>query len=389
MRILVFSPYFDPHVGGVESYVAELNHVLLPDRRVRAVTVLAPALPPGAPPQEERSAGYRVVRYPALELIPNFPMPRVWAPGFWAALRAAGPRRHDVLVSHTRFFVSSALAALCAALTGVPLLHVEHGSDFAQLGGRLPRLVARAYDLSIGRQVLSRADGIVAVSRAAAEFVARLSGRDARVVYRGLRRDRLEATARDVELLGWADGRKVVTFVGRLIAGKGVADLLHAFARGAGDGSVLCLIGDGPCRGDLEALAVRLGIADRVWFRGYVSPEAALAAIAASDVVVNPSYTEGLPTAVLEAAALGRAVLATDVGGTREIVTSGHSAVLVAPRRPQELGEELARLLAAPAWRAGLGARAQTDAWRRFDWDINAEQFVEALRAAQSRYQST
>ena len=380
LRILIFSPYLAPHVGGLESFVSELNDALLTRGDAGRITVFTSQLPPTAAAHEVLGPTLSVIRYPAIELIPNFPLPKVWTRAFWRALRAAAPPSHDVLVGHTRFFISSALALLVARLARRPLIHVEHGSDFVQLGSHFTRLAARTYDLVIGRLVLRRADAVVAVSRAAAEFVGRLARRESQVVYRGIGPHRLEAVEPDQRISEFAASRTVATFVGRLIDGKGVSDLLRAFAALADSGCVLCVVGDGPRRADLELLAGTLGITERVLFLGYLSEPEALASIIASDVIVNPSYTEGLPTTVLEAALLGRVVLATDVGGTGEIVAHERSGILVPARDVAALSDALRRLVEDPALRERLSATAKRESSERFDWDASAEQFAELAR---------
>ncbi len=384
MKLLIFSPYFPPHVGGLEGYVSDLNEVLLASGMVERITVLAPRLPPEAAAVEDRGGGYRIVRYPALELIPNFPVPKLWRRELWRALRSSRPAEHDVLVSHTRFFLSSAFALLCARAASRPLLHVEHGSDYVQLSNRAAGAVARIYDHTLGRLLLRHADGVVAVSQAAAAFVRRLAGRDAVVIHRGMWMERLDATGADEHVLAWARGRLLVTFVGRLIDGKGVSDLLQAFAAVEGVQAVTCIVGDGPRRSELELLAERLEISDRVLFLGYLPEGRAWSVIRASDVVVNPSYTEGLPTSVLEAALMGKAVLATDVGGTREIVTDGRGGLLFAARDVDGLRVRLARLLGDAELRERLGRTARVEAANRFNWQSSAERFMEAARGLAS-----
>jgi glycosyltransferase involved in cell wall biosynthesis len=379
LAILIFSPYLTPHVGGVESFVSELSEVMLRGTEVERITVFTAHLPPTSPPRETLSESYTVVRYPAVEPIPNFPVPKLWTASFWRALRSAGPRSHDLLVSHTRFFVSSALALACARALRRPLLHVEHGSDYVQLSGRASRAFARAYDSTIGRLVLRQADAVVAVSRAAAGFVRRLARREAYVIYRGMWPHRLASLSADRRVLDFARQRLVVSFVGRLIDGKGVSDLIRAFAQVAGNDSVLCLVGDGPRRAELESIAATLGIRDQVLFLGYLDEGQALSAILASDVVVNPSYTEGLPTTVLEAAFLGRAVLATDVGGTDEVLKDGRSGILVAPRDINSLARQLERLLRDPLLRQQLGSAAQIDVKNRFSWERSAQRFTDVV----------
>lgn len=388
MRLLVFAPYLAPHVGGVESYIAQLDDVLLaasPDVRI---TVLAPDLPAGAPAREQPSPRRRILRYPAFEPIPNFPLPNALAPSFWSALQEAWRPPPDLVVCHTRFFPSSALAVASAARHGVPVLHVEHGSDHVQLERRMPRAVARAYDATIGRWVVRRADAVVAVSGAAAAFVERLGRPGALVIHRGLDSTAIDNIRPDLETLEWAAGRPVVVYVGRLIDSKGVRDLVRAFSgwrsQTAAPG-VLCLVGEGPERPQLEQLAEANGLADDIRLLGQVSHGRALALLAAADVVVNPSYTEGLPTVVLEAATMGRAVVATDVGGTREIISDRISGILVPPRDTTRLQSALGDVLGDRAERDRLARAARASARELFRWDRAAQAFLGvAARTARS-----
>lgn len=378
MRLLVFSPYFPPHVGGLEGYVRDLDDELIRLGLVESIMVFTPRLPPDGLAYEERAPRYRVVRHPAFEVIPNFPCPSPWRLGFWRTARVAlRPRDHDVVVSHTRFFLSSVLALAYSRLTGIPLIHVEHGSDFVHLGSVWHRRAARAFDMTLGRLVLRHANAVVAISQAAATFVQELSGRAAYVIYRGVDHERYDRVEPSAGLRAIAAGRLVITFVGRLIDGKGVADLIEAFARLQGQDALLCIIGDGPRRADLEALAGRHGLGERCTFLGYREEAQALELIRASDVVVNPSYTEGLPTSVLESALMGRAVLASDVGGTPEVVRHEESALLVAPGDIEALTRDLSRLLADPKLRAALGAAARVRAVSRFDRSVGAQRFSE------------
>ncbi len=381
MRLLVFAPHFPPYVGGLEGYMRDLHDELIRLELVESITVLAPRIPPDGLEFEQRASGYRVVRHPAFHLIPNFPCPSFWRPEFWRAARVAlRPSDHDVIVSHTRFFLSSAGALAYSRATGTPLLHVEHGSDFVHLSSPLHTRAARAYDFTLGRLVLRNANAIVAVSRAAANFVRELAGREAQVVYRGVDHERYDAVEPSHELLALASGRPVATFIGRLIDGKGVADLIEAFAGVQEQDALLCIVGDGPPRKDLQASARRHGLGDRCVFLGYREEADALALIRASDIVINPSYTEGLPTSVLEAALLGRAVLASDVGGTPEVVRDRESALLVPAGDIHALREGLSTLLADLQLRERLGTSARADAVRRFDRSASARRFAELAR---------
>jgi glycosyltransferase involved in cell wall biosynthesis len=137
--------------------------------------------------------------------------------------------------------------------------------------------------------------------------------------------------------------------VGRLSPEKGQALLLEVVAALSRDfpGLHLSFAGTGPLEAPLMRLATDLGIADRVEFLGYVSDMPAL--YARTDLVVQSSFTEGLPNVMLEVAYLGVPVVATDVGGTREVIEHGVSGWLVKPRSQAALEAGLRRYLESPA----------------------------------------
>lgn len=384
VQILVLAPFYRPHVGGVEAFVADLA-AALDDEAPGAVvtTVLVPRLPPGAPARE-REPHARVVRLPAVQLVANYPVPALWRRSAWRALRAATSPRPAVVVSHTRFFLTSALAGVVARVTGARWLHVEHGSDFVQADTPVVARTAQLVDLTLGRWVLRAADGRLAVSEAARAFVRALAGRDAIVLRRGVRPARLDAIAPSAELRERAGGRPVIAYVGRLIDGKGVGDLVDAVA-GMRSDVLVCVVGDGPARAALEARAAGGPDSRRFAFLGERVEEDAIALLKAADVVVNPSHAEGLPTTVLLAAACGRPVVATDVGGTGEIITHGHTGLLVAPHDPLALRARLAELIVDPALCERLGGAARRDVRERFTWPASARAFLDLATRSPGR----
>lgn len=141
-------------------------------------------------------------------------------------------------------------------------------------------------------------------------------------------------------------GPTIVT-VCRLVPWKGVEGLIDALP--ALDGARLVVVGDGPLRAPLEARARAAGLGERVIFTGGV-PQARVRAILreADAFVLNSSY-EGLPHVVLEAMAEGAPVVATDAGGTGEVVEDGVTGLLVPPGRPEALAEALRAVLGDPA----------------------------------------
>ncbi len=148
----------------------------------------------------------------------------------------------------------------------------------------------------------------------------------------------------------------VILCVANLIRYKGHHHLLRAVAmlRERDIDCTLMLAGDGPERERLELMAAELAVDAR--FLGRRTDIAAL--LARADVCVLPSLTEGMSNAVMEAMAAGKAVVATDVGGTGELLRDGRG-VLVPPHDPQALAQAIARVLGDPEFAAALGSKAR------------------------------
>jgi glycosyltransferase involved in cell wall biosynthesis len=129
----------------------------------------------------------------------------------------------------------------------------------------------------------------------------------------------------------------------------------------------LLIVGEGDRRPALEEQTRALGLQERVVFAGIRDDVPEL--LRAADVVALPSYTEALPTVMIEAAASGRPVVATTVGGTPEVVEDGRTGLLVREGDPEAFGEAVVRLLADPALRESMGRAARARAEALFDAD--------------------
>lgn len=157
--------------------------------------------------------------------------------------------------------------------------------------------------------------------------------------------------------------------VGALIPRKGHDLAIRALTRLPG--ATLMIVGEGPARPALEALASACGVADRVRLLGRRAHEDLPALAAAADVAVLVSASEGLANAWVEALACGTPVVISDAGGARELIDRPAAGRIVA-REPDAIAGAIAELLAAPPHPAAVRATAE-----RFTWEANAT----ALRA--------
>ncbi|KAB8144399.1 glycosyltransferase family 4 protein [Chloroflexia bacterium SDU3-3] len=168
---------------------------------------------------------------------------------------------------------------------------------------------------------------------------------------------------------GVPEAAPLLGVVGRLGGQKGHALLLDALPTvwASFPEAHAVFVGQGELEPQLRAQADRLGAAGRVRFAGAVERAQVPQALAELDVFALPSLYEGLPFAVVEAMAAARAIVATEVDGTREALDHGRTGLLVPPGQPAPLAQAITRLLGDAALRQRLGAAAQAEAASRFD----------------------
>lgn len=175
-----------------------------------------------------------------------------------------------------------------------------------------------------------------------------------------------------------------VLAVGRLSKEKGYEYLLRAaqVLKGRGVDVVIDFVGKGPEEQNLAALAAELGITERVNFRGWLSFPEVRKAMTEATLLVHPSngIGDGLPNVVREAMAVGTPVVASDCAGIPDALSDG-CGVLVPPKDVDALATGIARLLADPAQRADIAARARQRVEERYDLWRNGARLAQLLRS--------
>lgn len=172
--------------------------------------------------------------------------------------------------------------------------------------------------------------------------------------------------------------RPLLVNVGSLRPVKGQGVLLDAVAMLEGDAVDVAVIGDGPMRADLAGQAKRLGVTLKL--PGHV--EDTRPWLTAASLYVHPSHSEGSSNAIAEAMAQGCAVVASDVGGSRDLL--GGTGILVRPGNAGELAAALERLLASPGTRRQMGAAARERARREFNISALVDRHMEIYEEART-----
>lgn len=275
-------------------------------------------------------------------------------------------RERQVQIVHSHDFLSDIITRLVAPWLGVATMSTVHGWIENHVRSRM--------NIKASQWALRGLDHVVAVSEATRTRVLRAGIREDRlsvihnaIVAANYQPSNFEAGAfrRSV---GLAADSIVVGNVGRLSPEKGQEVFLRAAAQLAAEEPRLRLVlaGDGPDEAALRALATTLGIADRVIFTGHLADVRPL--YRDLDVLALTSFTEGFPNVVLEALCMGVPVLATDVGGVREIITDGDTGVLVTAGDTQQIGSGLRRLVTDSAWAEALATRGTARVMEQFEF---------------------
>lgn len=375
MKLLVFSPFYPPHKGGLESHSDEFNKHLA--SAGVTITVITPHLPSDTPIEEVRYERVTILRFPAIEIIHNYPLPKFWKKTFWHIWKKIHQEHYDLVLSRTRFFFTSLMAGHFARSRKLPWVHVEHGSDFAVFNSSFKTLLGKIYDITLGSLVLRKSDLNVANSKASAHFVEKLSSRkDCLVIYRGVEKDFIESITPHMYFTDHFPSKVVIGFIGRLIDGKGISDLLEAFSRLLTPTSICCIIGDGPERERIETFIHDKKLTQQVILLGEKSFSEAIAFLKSFDIFVNPSYTEGIPTTIIEAALAKKAIIATDVGGTNEIISGNGDGFLIAPHDTNNLQQKLALLIRDQSLRQRFGEQSFLHVKTKFDWEYTTREYL-------------
>ncbi|WP_367269781.1 glycosyltransferase family 4 protein [Roseateles sp.] len=378
LKVLTFSTLFPSSVRPghgifVETRLRELMKSGEVESRVIAPVPWFPSTNPrwgdyarfAATPTREQRNGLDVL-HPRYLLLPKVGMtsaPLTLALGARTAMQQLLDEGFDCDVIDAHYYYPDGVAAaLLARWFGKPLVVTARGSDVNLIGRhalprRFMRWASRVASASIG------------VSQSLVERMRELGlSSPLQVALRnGVDLARFHADADSTALrarLG-VDGNPLLLSVGNLVPLKGHDLVLEALylLRRQGLDARLCIIGAGPLRAELEALAERLGLAGQVRFLGAMPQDELASWYGAADMLVLASEREGWPNVLLESMACGTPVVATAVGGIPEIVEPPLTGRIV----PQRTAQDLAAA-AHDLWRALPPREAVCSHARRFGW---------------------
>jgi glycosyltransferase involved in cell wall biosynthesis len=379
--------------------IALLTSAPLPPREgigFHVVNLAAELRQRGHTPTIISRGGMHVARLGAIDGIPTVELP--FAPAYPIHVQLHGIIVNRYLRDHRADFdiVHAHSPLVPVPGSGLPLLttvHTPMRADTAAIRVTSVRsALIRAQGLvsaHLESGLFARSDEIVAVAHSVADELAAYGLDPASIAVLG--------NAVDPQLFAPNDDAAKpgnLLYVGRLSDRKGLADLVEATAIVARTrpATRLVLVGSGPLEGSLRGLAAELGIGQQVEFAGHIDAtdrERLVGQYQQAATYVQPSHYEGLPTALLEAMACARPVVATAISGHLDAILPDKNGLLVPAREPAALATAIGRLLDDPGWAAGLGRAARQTVLEHYSWTTLGDAYEAAYDRLLAADQST
>jgi glycosyltransferase involved in cell wall biosynthesis len=368
-KLCVVTHTFLPHVGGIERVAYEQSKRLM--KQNYNVQVLTSR---NYTPKKYSYDGINVVCYDSMNTgfrlgIP-YPIPNVSS--YKVFLKAV--KSSQIIHAHGHPYLSSLMAAKLANQHRKPFVLTEHNT-FIKYSG-LWETIEAGNDIAIGRQTIKKADKIIAVSKATRNYVLKLGAdpKKLQLIYNGVDTERFKPlpNARNAarEKLGIPKDAVVAATVRRLVYKNGIDTLLETaqITVKKNPQLIYLAIGEGPDYEAVKAKVSQLGLEKNFVLTGYVPAGDLAGFYNAADFSILPSKSgEGLPLAALEAMSCGLPLVATDVGGIREVMAEGGR--IVPPNDPHALAEASLQLLGTDF--AGLGKNLRQSMLENYSWNVN------------------
>lgn len=372
MKILVTTPFFYPHIGGSQQYALELHAKLIKMHPNVQVDVLC--YNTDRAPAFEKYQGINIYRIPCISILPG----QFCIPNFFKLFplihKLFKENKYSLINAHTRFFDNSWWTPIIARLYGAKSLLIDHCADHPVHPNKAVNFISNFIDLYIAAFFAKRYDYVFATNLSTQNFLTELGIKNVGVLHGGVDSqafDHIHPTQ------GTESELVKIAFVGRMIKSKGPQTLLEVAKNmvGRNEHVIFYFIGGGEL---LKALSESTSH-ERIKFLGPKVKQEIASILMNTDIFIHPStHNEGFPNAILEAGASGCAVIATNMGGTKEIVKNGYTGVICEPDT-ESVTNSLDTLVYDVKKRKEYGSNIKNYVRTNFDWHVITNKYYSFL----------
>lgn len=313
--IAIFSGYYPPSLGGVERYT---NKLMLEMQKIGYnVIIITSRFDSSLKEYEICEDGFEIFRLPVYNLFKNrYPILKK-NEDYKRIMQELDKKDIDFIICQTRFHLTSLQGLKLAKRKDIPSIVIEHGSDHFTVGNKVLDFSGAIYEHMLTWRIKKLNNNFYAVSKRSSKWLEHFNIRSKGEIYNSVDGSLLEDFKDKSFYIDFGD-KIVITYAGRILKEKGVEMLLEAFISLDNQDKIeLVIAGDGPILNDLESKYKEPNIT----FVGKLDYETTMSLLNITDIFCYPSmYPEGLPTSILEAGLMKCAIVATDRGGTVEVI---------------------------------------------------------------------
>lgn len=371
MKILVIIYEFPPIGGGGGKAAYDICKALA--ARGHDVTVLTAHM--RGLPKSERKDGIRLVRVSSLRteaFAASFTtMLAFILAGFWVGLGLLIFHRPHII--HTHFAVpSGALAWALSTLTGVPYILTAHLGD---VPGGVPEKTAGWFRWlqPLTKPIWKRAKKVIAVSKFTRQLALKHYDVHIQVIPNGA--DVLSLLPRPLKI----NRPPRLVFAGRFVVQKNPLAIVRILAQLKNLDWTCAMLGDGPLFAEVKHEIETHRLQEKIYLSGWVTPEDVIQEFSKSDILLMPSFSEGLPVVGVQALAKGLAIVASDIGGFLDLVEHKKNGYLIEAHNETAFAQGIKNLISNPALLKTF-REASLEKAKRFDIEKIADEYEQIMQ---------
>ncbi|MEQ9764772.1 glycosyltransferase family 4 protein [Streptococcus sp. ZJ151] len=371
--VVFFSGFYLPFLGGVERFTEKLTKHLV--EAGYNIIIVASKHDESLPSIEENDA-IKIYRLPSYSLFKmRYPILNHNSE-FKKLMMELENESVDHIICNTRFQLTTTLGVRFAKRRGISPVIIDHGSSHFTVGNKFLDFFGAIYEHLLTSYLKQFCSDFYAVSERSLNWLKHFNIKGNGVIYNSVDADLFEKFS-NKRFSTDLDNKLVITYAGRIIREKGIELLLQAYSEiPESSDKILMVAGDGPILEELKETYRRTDI----HFLGKLDFEKTMSLMNQTDIFVYPSmFPEGLPTSILEAGSLKSAVIATDRGGTKEVINDSSLGIIIEENK-ESLYNALVELISDNKRRAIMQENLFARVREQFVWPETVKRLVDVLR---------
>ena len=376
-KICFFSAQYLPHVGGVERYTYNLAKALV----VRGIEVTIVTSNLYDLEEWEVCESVRIIRMPCLNLMNGrFPVIK-FNKTFFRLYKKLKKEEFDLVIINTRFYIHSLVGVVYGKKNAQMSIVIEHGTSHLSMHNKILDFLERCFEHGITMAEKLYCSNFYGVSEECNLWLKHFGIQAKGIFYNAIDIHSINLLLENKENnirceYNLTQKDLVITFVGRVLKEKGVMELIEAFDKiqQKHENTYLVLVGDGPLLEEIKNRKV-----ENVICTGQVEYKNVIQILADSDIFCLPSYSEGMPTSVLEAIATHTFVITTAKGGAKEIITDREKGIILGDSNPKKIVKALEYVIKDEKYRKRAVEFSYEVLLESFTWDKVAENIIKIM----------